>query len=58
MPAGDDRIGAVMSTAPISFAYFAGTPDRAALERAGINWLLTVSRDRDSLVWELRPMAR
>ena len=58
LPQDDERVTAVMHCAPLSFALLADISDRAALVNAGFNWLLSVSRDQDSLAWELRPMAR
>lgn len=57
LPITDKRFSAIVRTAPITFAYV-DNANRAALDGAGINWLLLVSRDQDALAWELRPVNR
>jgi hypothetical protein len=57
LPISDKRFHAIVRTAPITFAYV-DNANRAALDDAGINWLLLVSRDQDALAWELRPVNR
>ncbi len=57
LPMDDSRLPRILKAAPISFLLVAER-DRASMASAGINWLLSVSRDQDALVWELRPVNR
>jgi hypothetical protein len=58
MPLNDARAVSVVGVAPITFVYADNTNDRSALQNAGINWILHVSRNQDALAWELRPVNR
>jgi hypothetical protein len=58
LPVDDSRVTRLLAAAPISFAYVPSGEDRSALSAAGFNWMLSVSRDQDALVWELRPVTR
>jgi hypothetical protein len=58
MPLSDARAPSVIGVAPITFVYMDDTSDRDAMQNAGINWLLHVTRNQDALAWELRPVNR
>lgn len=58
LPLEDDRLPAILAAAPITFVRVPERAAPAALQRAGINWILTATGDQDALAWELRPMSR
>lgn len=59
LPLDDGRLPAILAAAPLSFSRVPVDADAAALGRAGIRWILTVSGEGpDGPSWELRPTHR
>lgn len=56
LPLDDERLGGILASAPIAFASIPSDADRAELDRAEIEWILSASPDQDALAWELRPV--
>lgn len=58
LPLDDERLGRTLAAVPMSFVGVPAPVDRAALDRAGINWILSYSGGEAEPAWQLLPTNR